>query len=195
MKIIALLESKYEEAGKIPFIPTLAYPDSVMVRSGNPIFLPEFDSSFRAIFYLGVKISRLGKSIAERFASRYYSQVAPVMVAFPSELVNELGSRGLPWTGAACFDRSVIVGDFRDYSDLCERGNFRIAFSHLPEECAALPSEKEIGMAIQEVSRNNALKMGDLILVPLQCKSLTLHPDTFLNVCSGDEVLLKTAIK
>lgn len=195
MKIIALLSPLHEAEGNLPVIPILAYPDSVMVRSGNPVYLPEFNSSFTAIFYLGVKISRLGKSIAERFASRYYSQVAPVMVTLPVDLVNEFVSRGLPWTAAACFDRSVIVGDFREYSDLCERGDFRIAFSNLPEVNAGLPTEKEIGMAIQEVSRNNALKMGDLILVPLHFLPLTLQPDTFLNLYSEDEVLLKTSIK
>lgn len=205
MKIIALLEKDPEKGAGLPFIPTLSYPDSAMVRSGNPVFLPEFTSSYEALFFLGVKVSRLGKSIAGRFAERYYSQAAPVLVVWPGELLAEMVSRGLPWTSAACFDRSVLVGDFLDYSELKERGELKILFSDIPEVVAGIPSTQEIAVAIQEVSRNNALKMGDLILIPLSLSSgssslfglssIPLHPDTFLKVCSGEEVLLKTTIK
>ncbi|MDE6028229.1 MAG: hypothetical protein K2G23_09170, partial [Muribaculaceae bacterium] len=97
MKIISIIPSSQAERAVLPLIPTLAYPDSAMVRSGNPIFLPDFNCSFSGIFYLAVKISRLGKSIAERFATRYYSEAAPAMAVFPDELVGEFCRNNLPW--------------------------------------------------------------------------------------------------
>ena len=60
MKIIALLpeSSRMEEYG---LLPTLSYPDSSMVKNGNPVYIPDFDDSFSGHFYLAVKFPVSGK--------------------------------------------------------------------------------------------------------------------------------------
>ena len=194
MKIISIISSPPVESPR-PLIPTLSYPDSSMVRSGNPIFLPDFDSSFSGRFFLAVKISRLGKSVAERFAPRYYSDAAPAMAVFPDDLVGEFCTRHLPWTSAACFDRSLIAGDFCLYSSLRENRTFTFSYTGMEVFVADVPDEAALAKAIHEVSLYNSLKMGDLIIVPIDINPIQLQIDSCLAISSGDKILLKTAIK
>lgn len=46
-------------------------PDSAIGRTGQPWFLPDSGSGWRARFALAVRISRLGKCISPAFYSRY----------------------------------------------------------------------------------------------------------------------------
>ena len=60
MKIFAVMETgdRYE------------IPDSSLLRSGQPFFIPDFAGEFRAMPSAVVRIGRLGKGIAPRFAVR-----------------------------------------------------------------------------------------------------------------------------
>ena len=49
--------------------------DSSLLKDGKPFFIPDFSSEIHYETELVVKIDRLGKNIAERFAHRYYSEV------------------------------------------------------------------------------------------------------------------------
>ena len=50
-------------------------PDTALLKGGKPFFLPDFSEEMHYETELVVKISRLGKNIAERFADRYYEEV------------------------------------------------------------------------------------------------------------------------
>ncbi|MDE6027309.1 MAG: hypothetical protein K2G23_04515, partial [Muribaculaceae bacterium] len=114
---------------------------------------------------------------------------------FPDELVGEFCRNNLPWTSAACFDRSIITGDFRDYTSLLENATLTRSYTGTEEAVAQLPSAQEIATAIHEVSRYNSLKMGDFILIPLAFERVKLFIDSYLTISSGREILLNTAIK
>ena len=47
-------------------------PDSALLKDGKPFFIPDFSNEVHYETELVVRISRLGKNIAERFAHRYY---------------------------------------------------------------------------------------------------------------------------
>ena len=46
--------------------------DSSLLKDGKPFFIPDFSSEIHYETEIVVKIDRLGKNIAERFAHRYY---------------------------------------------------------------------------------------------------------------------------
>ena len=50
-------------------------PDSALLKDSKPFFIPDFCEQVDYETELVVRISRLGKNIAERFASRYYDAV------------------------------------------------------------------------------------------------------------------------
>lgn len=159
--------------------------------------MPDFDDSFSAVPFLAVKISRLGKSIAERFAVRYYEEAAPMLCIFAENLIKRLREAGLPWTAATAFDRSCILGSFVSADVVRERPEVKISVLPSGEEFAlALPSEEAIASAISRASAYNTLKMGDLILVPMQPTThLKLEIDSRIEVFFGSELLTDLPVR
>ena len=49
--------------------------DSSLLKDGKPFFIPDFSSEVHYETEIVVRIDRLGKNIAERFAHRYYNEV------------------------------------------------------------------------------------------------------------------------
>ncbi len=50
-------------------------PDSAILKDGKPFFIPDFSNEVHYETEVVVRICRLGKNIAPRFASRYYDAV------------------------------------------------------------------------------------------------------------------------
>ena len=50
-------------------------PDSAILKDGKPFFIPDFSNEIHYETELVVRINRLGKNIAPRFANRYYDAV------------------------------------------------------------------------------------------------------------------------
>ena len=56
-----------------------ALPDTALQTRGKPVFIPDWGGECEARCALAVRISRLGKSIERRFATRYFDAVAPAV--------------------------------------------------------------------------------------------------------------------
>lgn len=195
MKIIALLPDEGKE--KYGLQPTLSYPDSSIVKNGNPLFIPDFDSSFSGRVFMAVKISRLGKNIAERFVCRYFSEIAPAIAVFADNLLNALRHDGMPWTIATGFDKSLVLGKFIPYNDNEPGKTFQMILEDSSQTRIAvpLPEMNEIEKAVSEVSRYNSLKMGDLILIPVKVEPFILSLDSLVTIREGEDVLLKLPVR
>lgn len=193
MKIIAMLPSSAKE-NIYNLTPTLSFPDSAIIKNGNPFFIPDFDSEFSGCLYMAVKISRLGKNIAPRFASRYYSEAAPVIAVYAQNLLNQLREAGLPWTAATGFDKSLVVGSFTNYP-LSSDSSCTLERSNSKSIIFTLPSPEETALAIHEISRYNSLKMGDLILIPIKTEILKITLDTLITIKNQEEILLQMPIR
>ena len=50
-------------------------PDSAILKDGKPFFIPDFSKEIHYETELVVRINRLGKNIAPRFANRFYNAV------------------------------------------------------------------------------------------------------------------------
>ncbi len=50
-------------------------PDTALLRNNDPFYIPAFSQEVHYECELVVRINRVGKCIAERFAHRYYDQV------------------------------------------------------------------------------------------------------------------------
>lgn len=87
-------------------------PDSAILKDGKPFFIPDFTSRVDYETELVVRISRLGKCIAPRFAHRYYDAVTVGIDFTARDLQNEYRAAGLPWELCKGFDGSAVLGDF-----------------------------------------------------------------------------------
>ncbi len=170
-------------------------PDSAFANAGKPFFIPDFADSFEAALSPAVRISRIGKSIAEKFASRYYTEIAPAIRFRAPGLMNELLSKGLPADKAYSFDRAMIIGAFITLEKFKADGGFSfskngIASPPMDIEDFFKRTDKTLSLA----SAHNTMKMGDLI-VPDAIAPCPIIIGDRLQVVSGGITVLETAIK
>ncbi len=90
--------------------------DSALITRGRPFFIPDYTKECEYEAELVVRICRMGRSISERFAHRYYDAVTVGVDFTARDLQRKLRAEGLPWDIAKGFDGSAVVGDFRDFS-------------------------------------------------------------------------------
>lgn len=140
--------------------------DSSLLKDGKPFFIPDFSSEIHYETELVVKIDRLGKNIAERFAHRYYSEVTVGIDFTARDLQRRLREQSLPWEISKAFDNSAVIGTF---IPLEEAGNVNQLSFHLDMNGKTVQQGNTADMLfsvdqiIAYVSRFFTLKIGDLI--------------------------------
>ncbi|MDE7346334.1 MAG: fumarylacetoacetate hydrolase family protein [Muribaculaceae bacterium] len=160
---------------------TLISPAGIL-QGGNPYFVPDFAKHFEARVALAVRIGKLGKGIAGRFASRYVEAVAPAVLFTASDLLRTLKEEGLPWTSAISYDRCLAIGKFInlpfDEIPACEY-SIGIRPDGAEEETIrnCIDDAALLATCIETISRDNTLKTGDILLVGLSGESLQVMPD------------------
>ena len=87
-------------------------PDSAILKDGKPFFIPEFTNRVDYETELVVRICRLGKHIAPRFAHRYYDAVTVGIDFTARDLQSDFRGKGLPWELCKGFDDSAVLGKF-----------------------------------------------------------------------------------
>lgn len=159
---------------------TFTIADSTIVKNGNPVFVPDFDSKFRILPALAIRIGRLGKSIRSKFAYRYTESFTAAALIVAEDILAARRDAGLPWTDAISFDRSCILGNLQPFDTFieCDAISFQIGDASYRFDCKALTVQ--IPELIAFVSQNNTLKNGDIILAAIAPDGKSLHPDTRL---------------
>lgn len=141
-------------------------PDSALVIKNRPFFYPDFSEDVHHELELVVKISRLGRSIPERFAPRYYSEVALGIDFTARDIQKKMKEKGLPWEIAKAFDYSAPVSEFIPLSEL---GEISALDFHLDINGKTVQKGKsgdmifDVNRIISYVSGFITLKTGDLI--------------------------------
>lgn len=141
-------------------------PDTAIVQSNLPFFIPEFSNEVHHEVEVLVRINRIGKHIQTKFAHKYYDQIGLGIDFTARDIQQQLKSKGLPWEKAKAFDGSAFVGKFYDKSDL---GNLKkLSFSlHKNGELVQAGNTGLMLWSIDEiisyVSQYFTLKIGDII--------------------------------
>lgn len=174
-------------------------PDSCIVRSGNVFFIPDLDHSYTAFPSLALKIGKLGKSVEPKFAHRYVDEITCALQIADSTLLSALRSKGLPWSRALVFDRSLPLGDFvhpESADSLSETSILATDAEGTPlSEWHAADMSIPWREVIQLVSRTNTIKTGDIVLIALSPRGFTLTPGMAVEASIGSSPLLRLKIK
>lgn len=166
----------------------MVWPDSCMLLSNRPLFVPDFEKAFYALPALAGKIGRLGKSIAERFAYRYVNEIAAALIIFPESALKALYAGINPPAGEFCFDNALVVGDFFPYSAESDQTIRIQRISSSPDSPDSADSESLEGSLrafypiISSFSRRNTLKMGDVVLAPLPARPIKIEEGSSLRL-------------
>ncbi len=87
-------------------------PDTTLLKDGKPFFIPDFAVPCCVQAHLVVRICRLGRSISERFAHRYYDAITIGATFTAERLRKELAKANRPWDLAVGFDGAAAIGKF-----------------------------------------------------------------------------------
>lgn len=93
-------------------------PETALLKDNKPFFLPDFGSSIDYETEIVVRISRMGKNIAPRFADRYYDALTVGIDFTARDMQRQLRSESLPWDLCKGFDNSAVVGQFVPVAEL-----------------------------------------------------------------------------
>ncbi|MDR2388707.1 MAG: fumarylacetoacetate hydrolase family protein [Tannerellaceae bacterium] len=158
MKIIAVGMNYASHNKEMHAAPEMAEPvifmksESSLLKNGKPFFIPDFSSKIHYETEMVIRINRLGKNIAERFAPRYYGEVTVGIDFTARDLQEKLKSERLPWEISKAFDHSAAVGTF-------------IPLSEAGGDINRIPFRLEInGMKVQEGNTSDMIFKADKIV-------------------------------
>ena len=142
-------------------------PDSAILKDGKPFFVPDFSEEVHYETEVVVRICRLGKNIAPRFAHRYYDAVTVGIDFTARDLQRKFREAGNPWELCKGFDNSAAIGTFVPLEQV--GGNVQNLDFHLTIDDKEVQRGHTADMLfrvdeiIAYVSRFMTLKIGDLL--------------------------------
>lgn len=87
-------------------------PETALLKDNSPFYLPDFSSQIEYEVEIVVRISKMGKNIASKFAHRYYDAIALGIDFTARDLQNQLKEAGSPWDICKGFDNSAPISKF-----------------------------------------------------------------------------------
>jgi 2-keto-4-pentenoate hydratase/2-oxohepta-3-ene-1,7-dioic acid hydratase in catechol pathway len=109
-----------EELGnEIPDEPVIFMkPKSALLQPHAPFYYPEFTNELHYECELVLRVSKNGKYIQEKFASKYYDAVTTGIDFTARDIQNELKAKGLPWEKAKAWDNSAVIGKWVTFAEV-----------------------------------------------------------------------------
>ena len=140
-------------------------PDSAILPKNNPFFIPPFSEDIHYEVEVLVKINKVGKHIANRFANTYFDEIDLGIDFTARDVQAQCKEKGLPWEKAKAFDGSAIVGEFYPKSDFdLENLSFQLLKNdEVVQDGNTKAMLWKIDELISYVSQFFTLKKGDLI--------------------------------
>ena len=171
MKIICIglnYRKHAEEMGwELPAEPVVFLkPDSSLLKNNKPFFLPGFSENIQYEVELVIKISKLGKSIAAKFAHRYYDQLTLGIDITARDIQGRNSAAGYPWELSKCFDGAAPIGTFVPVSSVPDINDIGFSLEingNMVQQSNTADMIFRIDQLIEYVSIYFTLKTGDLI--------------------------------
>jgi acylpyruvate hydrolase len=171
MKIICIgrnySEHVKELSNELPSEPVFFMkPDTSIIIGNKPFFLPDFSNEIHHEVEIVLKICKVGKTISEKFASRYYDEIGIGIDFTARDLQAKAKEKGLPWEIAKAFEGSAPIGRFIPKKEITDLKNINF---HLEKNGKMVQQGSSVDMIfsfekiISYVSRFFPLKTGDLI--------------------------------
>jgi 2-keto-4-pentenoate hydratase/2-oxohepta-3-ene-1,7-dioic acid hydratase in catechol pathway len=104
-------------------------PDSAILRNRRPFFIPGFSNCIEYETELVFRIGKLGKSIDQKFAHRYWDAITVGIDFTARDMQKVFRSEGLPWELCKAFDSSAVVGDFVQKERLPDERDLRFSLN------------------------------------------------------------------
>ena len=152
--------------------------DSSLLKDRKPFFIPDELGTIEYEAEVVVRVCRLGKSISERFASRYYDAVTVGIDFTARDLLKKLRQQGLPWDMSKSFDGATVIGEWvsKDKFLDVQRLRFHLDVNgETKQEGCTSDMIYKVDEIISYVSRFFTLKTGDLIYTGCPVSGTPVH--------------------
>ena len=198
---IIIVRNNYGDSALIDKTVTPRYdflPETAQLRNERPLFLPDFANPASVSLYLAVRICRLGRSISERFAHRYYD-AATVIPHFSVPLApnGQSADSELSFAATQGFDNALPTGRYlpidRDQLAAC---SFSLSVDG-QEQLNGLGSALRFDAdhLIAHLSNYHTVRNGDLLLLGAPAAQLLIHPERRVETHLNGECVLSFKTK
>ena len=175
-------------------------PDTALLRNNDPFYLPAFSDEVHYECELVVRINRVGRCIAERFARRYYDEVGLGIDFTARDLQRRAIAEGLPWEASKAFDHSAALSPrFLPLAELggdVQRLRFELALNgQVRQRGDTAEMIFPIDRLIAHVSQYVTLRMGDLLYTGTPVGVGPVHAGDTLRATLEGETLLDFDIR
>ena len=140
--------------------------DSSLLKDGKPFFVPDHLGRIDYETEVVVRICRLGKSIPEQFAHRYYDAFTVGIDFTARDLQKRLREEGQPWEIAKGFDGAAVIGEWVEKEKLPEAQTLHFSLDingEKRQEGCTSDMLCTIDRLIAYISQFFTLKTGDLL--------------------------------
>lgn len=168
--------------------------DSALLKDRKPFFIPDHLGQIDYEAELVVRICKLGKTVPERFAHRYYDAVTVGIDFTARELQKKLREAGQPWDLCKGFDGAAALGEwvskekFRDVQAM----HFHLDINgQTVQEGRTSDMIFSIDNIVSYISQFFTLKTGDIIYTGTPVGVGPVHIDDHLEGWVEDRKVLE----
>lgn len=141
-------------------------PDTTWEKDNEDLYPPEFVTRLSYVPILFARVCKPGRSVGEKFASRYFDSINYGVLLYPEDLMD-----GSPegFASASCLDHSsflpaplyqkVVLGGEENFFSLCKNGTE--IFSTNAETLSQIES------VIAQATEKIYIRIGDLVAIEL----------------------------
>lgn len=182
MKIINVILKDLNPEGELDW---RMLPDSALLKGNNPFFVPDFPGGVEARAALGILVERLGKGISRKYARDFYGEIYPAIIFAAEKFGNELRRAGRSDSKAYAFDKAVVLGS---NSGINPEEVVAVSLERMGKNSDSTESLEVVfpqgdireitDRVIEEISFDNTIRNGDLILLSFESLAFEAVIDT-----------------
>ena len=141
-------------------------PDNAVLRNNDDFYMPHFTNDMVCGSGSVVRISRLAKCIAPKFASRCYDSVTAGVTFIARDVMQSALSAGYPTDEAYSFDRSTAIGtEWLTPEQIACKGTLTMSVDDNVQNYNDSDLHSTIDKYVAFASQKLTLKTGDLVFI------------------------------
>ncbi|MFJ1429367.1 fumarylacetoacetate hydrolase family protein [Capnocytophaga canimorsus] len=171
-------------------------PDTAIHNPELPFYIPDFTADLHHEVELVIKINQNGKHISEKFAHKYYDEIALGIDFTARDLQTQLKKEGLSWEKSKAFDGSAVVSSFLPKAQFGKAIGFSLNKNGVTvQQGNTADMIWNIDQIISQVSKFFTLRKGDFIFTGTPAGVGSVHSGDFLEGFLEGESVFSLRIK
>ena len=173
-------------------------PKSALLQPHTPFYYPEFTNELHYECELVLRISKNGKYIQDKFASKYYDAVTTGIDFTARDIQNDLKAKGLPWEKAKGWDNSAAIGKWIPFTSIKNKKDINFCLyknKELVQQSNANLMIYDFDSIVAYISNYFSVNIGDLVFTGTPAGVGELVVGDELEAFIEDDSLLSLEIK